>query len=180
MEIYLKGKKVGFSETKVSPHGKDRLIEEKMVLALNLMGQASVMRMSSRAVVDKGVALKRFHLKMDSGVVRFDIRGKVKGNRLHVEMGEGAQKKDLVIPLSGPITMGSSLPAFFKGRSLAPGDVFRFNLFDPSVLSHKEVVIRVAAKTVMPVNGKECPFSVWKQKSGGRSWFSGWMRQAFC
>ena len=58
MEIYLKGKKVGFSETRVSPLGEDHLIEEKMVLALKLMGQPSVMRIATRAVVDKGFAMK--------------------------------------------------------------------------------------------------------------------------
>ena len=157
MEIYLKGKKVGFSETRISPLGKNRLIEEKMVLALNLMGQPSVMRMTTRAVVDKGFALKQFQVKIDSGVVDFRVSGTVEQDRMHVEMGEGDQKRDHIIPLAGPITIGSSIPGFFKGRSLAMGDVFRFTLFDPSTLSHKEMVIKVVDKTAMPLNGEECP-----------------------
>lgn len=156
MAIYLKGKKVGFSETRISPLGKDRLIEEKMVLALNLMGQPSVMRMTSRAVVD-AIALKQFQLKIDSGVVAFRVSGKVEENRLYVEVGEGDSKREHMIPLAGPLTIGSSLPGFFKGRSLAIGDVFRFTIFDPSILSHKDMVIKVVDKTVMPLNGKECP-----------------------
>ncbi len=168
MEIYLKGKKVGFSETRVSPLGKDRLIEEKMVLVLNLMGQSSVMRMTLRAVVDTGFSLKQFQLKIDSGVVAFRVRGKVEENRLHVKVGEGDPKREHSIPLAGPLTIGSSIPAFFKGRSLSIGDVFRFTIFDPSTLSHKEMIVKVAARAVIPLNGKECPVfrletSVWGQ-----------------
>ena len=102
MEIFLKGKKVGFSETRLSPLGEDHLIEEKMVLALKLMGQPSVMRMATRAVVDKGFSLKTFQLTIDSGVVRFRVSGKVDANRLHVEMGEGDRKREHLFPLSGP------------------------------------------------------------------------------
>jgi len=157
MEIYLKGKKVGFSETRLSPSGEDQLIEEKVVLALNLMGQSSVMRMSTRAVLDKDFALKRFQLIIDSGVVRFRVSGRVETDRMHVEMGEGDQKKEHVIPLSGPLTIGAGLPGFFKGRALRVGDEFRFTIFDPSVLSHKEVLIKVTDKTVMTLKGKEYP-----------------------
>ena len=157
MEIFLKGKKVGFSETRLSPLGEDHLIEEKMVLALKLMGQPSVMRMATRAVVDKGFALKQFQLVIDSGVVRFSVSGKVEANRMHVEMGEGDRKREHLIPLTGPLTIGAGLPGFFKGRALGVGDVFRFTLFDPSILSHKEMLVKVTDKTVISVNGREYP-----------------------
>ena len=157
MEIYLKGKKVGFSETKVSPLGGDQLIQEKMVLALNLMGQPSVVRMTTRAVVDKGFLLKRFRLVIDSGVVRFRVSGKVEENRMVVEVGEGDRKRDHLIPLAGPLTIGAGLPGFFKGRPLGIGDEFRFTFFDPSILSHKEMLIKVTDKTVISVNGRDYP-----------------------
>ncbi len=157
MEIYLKGKKVGFSETRASPLGRDQLIEEKMVLVLNLMGQPSVLRMTTRAVVDKGFLLKQFRLVIDSGVVRFRVSGKVEANRMVVKMGEGDQEKDHLIPLTGPLTIGAGILGFFKGRALGIGDAFRFTFFDPSILSHKEMVIKVTDKTVTSVNDREYP-----------------------
>ncbi len=168
MEIYLKGKKVGFSETRVRPIGEDHLIEEKMVLTLNLMAHRSVMHMVSRAVVDKAFALKEFQVEIRSGVVDFFVSGKVEENRLRVAVGEGDRKRTHVIPLAGPLVIGSSIPEFFKGRSLAIGDVFRFTIFDPSTLSHKEMVIQVVDKTVIPINNRECSVfrletSVWGQ-----------------
>ena len=53
------------------------------------------------------------------------------------------------------MTIGAGLPGFFKGRSLGIGDDFRFTFFDPSVLSHKEMLIKVTGKTVISVDGKE-------------------------
>ena len=169
MEIYLKGKKVGFSETKVSPLGEDQLVEEKMVLALNLMGQPSVMRMATRAVVDKGFLLKQFRMVIDSGVVRFSVSGKVEENRMVVKMGEGDQKKDHLIPLAGPLTIGAGILGFFKGRALGIGDEFRFTFFDPSILSHKEMLIKVTDKTVIPVNGREYPAFRLETKAWGQT-----------
>ena len=157
MEIFLKGKKVGFSETRLSPLGKDHLIEEQMVLVLKLMGQPNVMRLSTRAVVDKGFALKQFRLKIDSGVVHFRVSGKVDAKGMHVHMGEGDRKREHLIPLTGPVTIGAGLPGFFKGRELRVGDVFRFTLFDPSILSHKKMLIKVTDKKVIPINGREYP-----------------------
>ena len=155
MEIYLKGKKVGFSETRLSPLGEEKLIEEKMVLALNLMGQPSVMHMSTRAVLDKGYALKRFLMIIDSGVVRFRVSGKVDGGRILVETGEGDKIRKHTIPVDAPLTIGAGITGFFKGRAVKIGDTFRFNMFDPSVLSHRDVAVRVADKTVISLNGKK-------------------------
>ncbi len=157
MEIYLKGKKVGFSETRVSPTGEDHLIREKMVLALKLMGQPSVMRMATRAVVDKGFSLKQFSLVIDSGVIRFRVSGKVEADGMIVEMGEGDRKREQLIPITGPVTIGAGLPGFFKGRALVVGDVFRFTLFDPSTLSHKEMRMEVTGKRVISVKGMKYP-----------------------
>lgn len=155
MEIYLKGKKVGFSETRLSPLGEEQLVEEKMVLALNLMGQPSVMRMSTRAVLDKGYALKRFLMIIDSGVLRFRVSGKVDGDSILVETGEGDKIRKHSIPVDGPLTIGAGLPGFFKGRAIKVGETFSFTMFDPSVLSQRDVVVKVAGETDISLNGKE-------------------------
>ncbi|EFK10882.1 transglutaminase-like protein [delta proteobacterium NaphS2] len=155
MEIYLKGRKVGFSETRVSPLGEGQLIEEKMILALNLMGQPNVMRMSTRAVLDEDYALKRFLMIIDSGVVRFRVSGKVESDRILVETGEGDKIRKHSIPADGPLTIGAGLPGFFKGRTIKVGDTFGFSMFDPSVLAHRDVAIKVTDKTLISLNGKK-------------------------
>ncbi|MCG6878125.1 MAG: transglutaminase-like domain-containing protein [Deltaproteobacteria bacterium] len=169
MEIYLKGKKVGFSEMRLSPLGQELLIEEKMELALNLMGQPSVMRMSTRAVLDKGYALKRFLMIIDSGVVRFRVSGKVDGDRILVETGEGEKARKHTISVDGPLTIGAGITGFFNGRKIKVGETFRFTMFDPSVLSHRDVAVKVADKTVISLSGKEYSAFRLETKAWGQS-----------
>ena len=155
MEIFLKGKKVGFTLTRVTPRGLDRLIQEKMVLTLNLMGQPNVMHMDTEALVDENFFMKRFDLQLQSGVVSFEVSGEVSGDRLRVKMGQKGQVEDYEIPLSEPVVIGSGISEFFKNRPLKRGDAFHFAMFDPSTLSQKNMVIRVVDQEKIALHDEE-------------------------
>ena len=146
MEIYLKDQKVGYSTTRISPLGKNYLIYEEIVLNFNLMGQPTLMRTSTRSIVDREFLLKSFMLQIDSGVVNFRVSGKVEGQRMQIEIGKGKRKKTRTINLSGPPVIGSGMSQFFRGRPLEIGESFKFFLFDPSTMAQKAMVIKVAAK----------------------------------
>jgi transglutaminase-like putative cysteine protease len=146
MEIYLRDSKVGYSMIQINPMGDDYLIWEEIVLNLNLMGQASVMRTTIRSVVDHGFRLKRFTLQIDSGVVRFQVSGKVEGLRMHIETGQGTRKKTRTIALTAPPVTGTGISQFFRGRPLKAGESFNFLMFDPSTLARKSVVVTVVGK----------------------------------
>ena len=152
MEIYLKDQKIGYSTTRISPLGKNYLIYEEIVLNFNLMGQATLMRTSTRSIVDQEFLLKSFMLQIDSGVVNFRVSGKVKGQSMQIEVGAGKRKKTHTISLSGPPVIGSGMSQFFKGRLLKIGESFKFFLFDPSTMAQKAVVIKVAAKEALVIN----------------------------
>ncbi|MBW1798846.1 MAG: hypothetical protein JRJ21_10705 [Deltaproteobacteria bacterium] len=146
MDIYLKGKKVGYSVNQVSPLEEDYLIQEEIFLKLNLMGQANSIYTVSRSVVDHAFLLKSFKFKMISGVVTYQISGRVKGNRMILEIGEGTARRKEIIKLSAPPLLGSGMARFFKGRKLEVGSSFRLPVFDPSTMAQKEAVFRVMAK----------------------------------
>jgi len=152
MEIYLKDDKIGYSSTRISPFGKDYLIYEEIVLNFNLMGQPSLMRTSTRSIVDQGFLLKSFMLKVDSGVVNFRVSGKVEARRMQIKVGEGKRKKAHTISLSGPPVIGSGMAQFFRGRPLEIGESFEFLIFDPSTMAQKAVVVKVAAKEPLVIN----------------------------
>jgi transglutaminase-like putative cysteine protease len=146
MEIYLKGKKVGYSVNRVSPLEENYLIQEEILLRLNLMGKASSIYTVSRSVVDHAFLLKSFRFRMTSGLVTYQISGRVKGNRMTLEIGEGAARRKKIIKLSAPPILGSGMARFFKGRELEVGRSFRFPLFDPSTMTQKEVAFRVMSE----------------------------------
>ncbi|MBW2120167.1 MAG: transglutaminase domain-containing protein [Deltaproteobacteria bacterium] len=146
MDIYLKGKKVGYSVNQVSPLEEDYLIQEEIFLKLNLMGQASSIYTVSRSLVDHAFLLKSFRFKMISGVVTYQISGRVKGNLMILEIGEGTARRKEIIKLSAPPLLGSGMARFFKGRKLEVDSSFRVPVFDPSTMAQKEAVFRVMAK----------------------------------
>ncbi len=146
MEIYLKGKKVGYSVNQVSPLEGNYLIQEEIFLKLNLMGQASSIYTVSRSVVDHAFLLKSFSFRMTSGLVSYQLSGKVKDKRMNLEIGEGASRRKETIKLSAPPMLGSGMARFFKGRPLEVGRSFRLPVFDPSTMTQKEAVFKVMSK----------------------------------
>lgn len=146
MGIYLKDKKVGYAMNQISPFENAYLIQEEIVLNLNLLGQSSVMRSMTRAVVDEDFFLKNFLFSITSGVVSFRVSGRVDGDVLHVRTGAGRNQEQFTLQLEGPVAIGAGLSHYFEGRDLAPGTSFSFPLFDPSTMSQKQVKIRVVEK----------------------------------
>lgn len=157
MEIFLKGNKVGYSMSQRGPLGQDILIQDEIVLHLHLMGQPTAMRTSTRAVVDTSFYMKEFLILMRSGVVNFRASGKVMDGNLHLQVGEGASKTSQVIPLSERPVIGSAMAHYFKGRTLTPGDSFRFSLFDPSLMAQKETVIHVKDRETITIQRQRYP-----------------------
>jgi len=152
MEIFLKGDKVGYSVNHVSPIGEDYLIQEDIFLKMNLMGRASVMHTVTRSVVDHQFFLKSFRFRMTSGVVAFQVAGRVEGDRMHLEIGEGAARRDESINLSGRPMIGAAMARFFKGRQIEVGQSFKFPVFDPSTMAQKEMALKVIASEALIIN----------------------------
>ena len=100
MEIYLKGKKVGYSMNQATALEEGYLIQEEIFLKLNLMGQANNLRTITRSVVDKDFRLKNFHFNINSGVVGFQVSGRVKGDVIDIEIGQGDGTRNFAVSLS--------------------------------------------------------------------------------
>jgi hypothetical protein len=157
MEIYLKGKKVGYSVSQVNPIGEDYMIQEDIFLRLNLLGQANDIHAVTRSVVGSDFFLKSFIFKMTSGVVTFQASGRVEEDRMLLEIGEGAEQRKESIPLSTPPVIGAGMAHFFKGRQVEVGQSFRFPVFDPSIMAQKEIIIEVKATEHIVISGVEYP-----------------------
>jgi hypothetical protein len=146
MEIYLKEEKVGYSVRQVTPIGENYLVREEIFLKLNLMGQPNDVYALTQSVVDDRFTLKRVRFRMTSGAVSFQVSGKVEGNRMLLEIGQGRSRRRERIRLKKPPVIGSGIAHFFRGRRLQVGDSFRFSVFDPSTMVQKPMVLTVAAE----------------------------------
>ena len=160
MEIYLKEKKIGYSMTQIIPLDKDYLIQEDIVMRLNLLGQPSVMRTFTRAVVDTRFILKNFKVRISSGIVNFTISGKVENDHIIIEAGNDGESTPQKIKLSGPPMIGSGISQIFKGKALKDGESFDFFLFDPSTMTQKQMTIQVAGSEKVFLNDRK--YDAWR------------------
>ncbi|MBN2122702.1 MAG: lasso peptide biosynthesis protein [Deltaproteobacteria bacterium] len=151
-EIYLKGKKIGYAVNLIKPFEEEYFIQEEIFLKLNLMGLANGVHTLTQSRVDRHFLLKSFFFSMRSGVVRFQMSGQVKGNRLEIETGEEGEKRRQSIPLARPPMAGGGMEYFFRSRDLREGDSFCLPLFDPSTMAQTEALVRVRGREPVTVN----------------------------
>jgi hypothetical protein len=154
MEIYLKGKKVGYALRQLSPAGGEGyLVRDEILLRLSLMGRPNTVQAVTRAALNPDFTLKTFTFTITSGVVTFSISGTVRGKRMELETGEGRMRRRESLTLSSPPMIPTSLAAFFRGRDLKVGQSFRFPMFDPSLMAQREVSVRVAGREKVRIRG---------------------------
>jgi hypothetical protein len=151
-EIYLKDKKVGYTVSLVKPFDGGYLVQEEVFLRLNLMGLASGVYTATQCRVDDNFLLKSFNFSMSSGVVRFNLTGRVVGDELLLESARGKAKRTQRIKLSAPPMMGACMGFFLKSRKIRVGEEFKVPIFDPSTTAQKEAIVKVVAREPITIN----------------------------
>lgn len=151
-EIYLKDQKVGYAINLIKPFGEGYFIQEEIFLRLNMMGLGSSVYVITQTRVDNKFLLQNFEFGMASGVVSYRVWGSVEDGALVIHTGEGKEKSPRRIKLDRPTMMGTGIGYYFRNQKLKAGETFRLPLFDPSAMSQREIVIRVAARERLTVN----------------------------
>jgi hypothetical protein len=159
-EIFLNGKKVGYSINIIQPFGDGYYIQEEIFLRLNLMGLERGLYTITQSGVDEDFILKSFNFKMNSGVISYNISGRVEGNQLVVMTGEGRRRRRQSIQLSEPPTIGAGMAYMFKTLRIHVGDSYRIPFFDPSTMSQNEAVFKVVAQE--PLKIKDITYSAFR------------------
>lgn len=152
-EIYLNRTKVGYATDLIKPFEGGYFIQEEIFLKLNLMGLGSGVHTLTQSRLDKQFLLKSFRFSMTSGVVTYQLSGKMKDGYLEVETGKGEDKRTHTIKFATQPMIGSGLAHFFRSRKIQVGETFRLPVFDPSTMAYKEIFIKVAAKDPVEVYG---------------------------
>ena len=152
-EIYLKNSKVGYATDLIKPFDDGYFIQDEIFLKLNIMGLGSGVYALTQSRLDHQFLLKSFRFNMTSGIVAFQLTGKVEDGYLMIESGKGKNRRAQRIKLSAPPMIGSALSHYFKSRKVEVGETYRMPVFDPSTLAQKEVVIKVTDREPMDIYG---------------------------
>jgi hypothetical protein len=151
-EIYLDGKKVGYSVNLITPFEQGYFIQEEIFLRLKLMGLASGVYTATQCRVNGQFLLESFDYSMKSGVVTFHVSGQVKDNELTIKTGKGKKQRTQIIPLANSPMMGASVGQFLRAKKIKVGDTFTIPLFDPATMTQKEAVIRVVGRESIKID----------------------------
>jgi hypothetical protein len=102
--------------------------------------------------VDDRFILKNFYFKMNSGVITYNISGKVEGDHLLIKTGEGRHQKTESVNLSEPPMIGAGIEHLFKTLKINIGDTYKLPFFDPSTMAQQEVVLKVVSREPLKIN----------------------------
>jgi hypothetical protein len=156
-EIFLKGRKVGYAVSMLRTHGEGYSLQEELFLRLHLMGLGHSLYATNQARLDRSLRLESFKTMMTSGFVRYEISGKVEDGALLITDERHGARQVMRMPVDEVPTLASSLPLFFRSRPLLAGEEYHLSLFDPTTLSRRSVLIKVAGKENLTMHGISYP-----------------------
>ena len=151
-EIFLNDRKVGYSIDLIRPIEQGYYIQEEIFLKLNLMGMGMGLYAITYSNVDDRFILKNFYFKMNSGMITYNISGKVEGDHLLIKTGEGRRQKTESVNLSEPPMIGAGIEHLFKTLKIDIGDTYKLPFFDPSTMAQQEVVLKVVSREPLKIN----------------------------
>ncbi len=154
MEIFFKGRKVGYTVTQATRIKGELQVSEEIFLALNLMGSVQKIASRTRAVVDEKFLLNRFDFSLSSGVMSFKASGQIEGNNLSLTVGGPNGEETGLIRLPAKPMIGAGLTQYLRARTFRAGEEFSVPLFDPVSMTTNPATIRVVARENIKVHGQ--------------------------
>ncbi len=155
--IYYRGDKIGFSVGQTTPTDDGYEIREDARLTMTLVGATAAVRMTSRAFVDRGFALRRFSFSLDPGTGPTTIEGALDGKRLDLTIRNSAGERRESRELTEPPALSLNLPRTLAARGLEPGQKLVVSVFDPATLRNSPMSIEVQAREVVQAAGRPVP-----------------------
>jgi hypothetical protein len=142
-------------------------IRDELNLSLNLQGTVKPVNIVSESDVDDGFRLIAFHLKVSSGIIAFEQKGRMQGRELIIEIPSslGGGTKRLKLAEAPRISRSLGMPVPLKGLDV--GAQIRMPIFEPMDGGKAEAVLRVLEKADLEVAGQKV--EAWRVRASLRS-----------
>ncbi|MGO9567496.1 MAG: transglutaminase-like domain-containing protein [Desulfomonilaceae bacterium] len=142
-------------------------LRDDLNISLNLQGQIKPIRIFTDSTVDEHFRLISFRLKISSGIISFEQKGRMEGRDLLLEIpaSQGGGTKRLKLYESPRISRSLGLPVPLTG--LQVGEEIRLPIFDPMDGNKSDSVIRVLEKADLELGGKKV--EAWRVRASLRT-----------
>jgi len=148
------GQQVGYSSTTIDTLASSLRVENVFVLDVPAMGALHRTSARSTATLSRALRLETVETTFDGDLGQFAAHGRVIGDTvLLVAIVAAGDSQTTRIPLQGPITLPTLLPLRLAfGGELRSGHAYTARLFDPLLLTSRDVTARVAAESTLVVS----------------------------
>ena len=165
--IRIRGASAGFGRSIQFQHDGGWRLRDELNISLNIQGHIKPVRIINESDVDDQFRLIRFDLKVASGLISFDVRGRMEGRDLVLETPgarEGGSKRIKVYE-TPRIARSLGLPVPLVG--LQVGEEIKLPVFDPLDGQKWDAVINVLERADLDISGSKV--AAWRVKAGFRA-----------
>ena len=148
------GQQMGYSSTTIDTLPSALRVETVFVLDVPALGKLHRTTARSIALLSRALRLESVDATFDGDLGRFQTHGRVVGDSvLLVAIVSGNDSQMTRIPLRGPVTLPALLPLRLAfGGELQSGRSYTARLFDPLLVSGRDVTARVSAESTLVVS----------------------------
>ena len=147
--VYYRGEKIGFTVSQTLSEGDGFQLQEDGRLQMALLGATTAATIRTDAHVDRSFALRAFAFSLDPGTGKVEVRGRLDGRRLSLEVAtpSGARTEERV--LDEPPALSLNLSRRLAGGGLVTGARHQWTMFDPATLRNSPVTIDVGKRELV-------------------------------
>ena len=151
--IYYRGEKIGFtvSQTVKTDDGFD--LEESGRLQMSLLGATTAATLRTSAHVDASFALRAFEFSLDPGTGPVEVRGRVNGRRLTLDVTTASGTRSEDRDLAEAPALSLNIARRLANGGLVPGARHEWSIFDPATLRNAPVTIGVGKRELVRAGG---------------------------
>ncbi len=147
--VYYRGEKIGFTVSQTSAKDGGFQLEEDGRLRMSLLGATTAATIRTTAHVDERFTLRAFEFSLDPGTGPIEVRGRMDGRRLTLEVKTSSGTRTEQRELAEPPALSLNLSRRLAAGGLVPGARHQWTIFDPATLSNAPVTVTVGKRELV-------------------------------
>ncbi len=152
--IFIEGKRVGYSFSKIIPSDSGFAIEEINEYTLGMMGEQRTLSAHLYAHTDSSYSLTDFTVELKTTGHTTKVEGIIKGLSLTLTSYSQGVSKSQTIPLIEKLYLSVAVEEILKKRKLKQGDGMTFMCFDPATQFSATMTAKVIGREKVEIKGK--------------------------
>jgi hypothetical protein len=147
--VYYRGEKIGFTVSQTVAEQDGFVLEEDGRLQMAMLGATTSATIRTTAHVDKTFLLHAFEFSLDPGTGPIEVRGRIDGRRLSLDVKTSSGTRSEVRELEEPPALSLNISRRLANGGLVAGAKHQWTVFDPATLRNSKVNVEVGRRELV-------------------------------